>query len=101
MGEQFRMKKYFVVSLIKNGILGGGMTADAEAITYHTGKVTVPGEYRRLVMYYQEISKATAGWLFILPTVLIEMKNGAEYKFAVFFGRKRLVDLLRDKGVAV
>lgn len=99
MGEQFRMKKYFVVSLIKNGILGGGMTADAEAITYHTGKVTVPNEYRRLVMQYKDICEVTTGWLFILPTVLIKMRNGKEYKFAVFFGRKRLVNTLRDMGV--
>ena len=31
------MKNYFIVSLIRNGILGGGMTADTEAIIYHTG----------------------------------------------------------------
>ena len=36
------MKKYFIVSLIKNGILGGGIVADTEAITYHSGKLTIP-----------------------------------------------------------
>ena len=36
------MKKYFIVSLVKNGILGGGIVADSEAITYRTGKVTIP-----------------------------------------------------------
>lgn len=95
------MKKYFVVSLIKNGILGGGMVADAEAITYHTGKVTVPNEYRRLVMQYKDICEVTTGWLFILPTVLIRLRNGKAYKFAVFFSRKRLVNTLRDMGVNV
>ena len=49
------MKKYFVVSLVKNGILGGGIVADSEAITYHTGKVTVPKEYRHLEMKYKDI----------------------------------------------
>ena len=34
------MKKYFVVSLVKNGLIGGGISADSEAITYRTGKVT-------------------------------------------------------------
>lgn len=34
--------KYFIVSLCKNGILGGGIVADLEKITYKTGKVTVP-----------------------------------------------------------
>ena len=94
-------KQYFVVSMIKNGILGGGMTADENAIIYHTGKVTVPDAYRRLVMRYDAIDQAEAGWLLFMPTVLIRLKNGETFKFAVFFGRKRLLDLLRDQGVAV
>lgn len=93
------MKKYFVVSLVKNGILGGGIVADSEALTYHTGKVTVPQEYRCLVMKYEDICKVTAGWLLVLPTVLVKMKNGEEYKFAVFFGRTRLLNLLKEIGV--
>ena len=92
------MKKYFVVSLVKNGILGGGIVADQEAITYHTGKVTVPAEYRNLVMKYEQISEVTKGWLFILPTVLIKMKNGNEYKFVVFFSRKRLINTISAHG---
>ena len=93
------MKKYFVVSLVKNGILGGGIVADSEAITYHTGKVTVPKEYRHLEMKYNDISKVTTGWLFVLPTVLIKMQNGEEFKFAMFFSRKRFINTLRSMGV--
>ena len=93
------MKKYFIVSLVKNGILGGGIVADAEAITYRTGKVTVPKEYRNLVMKYEDICQVTPGWLIILPTVTVKLKNGEEFKFAVFFGRNRLVNLLKDMGV--
>lgn len=93
------MKKYFIVSLVKNGILGGSIVADLEAITYHTGKVTVPKEYRHLEMKYKDICKVTPGWLFILPTVLIEMQNGEEFKFAVFFSRKRFINTLRSMGV--
>ncbi len=95
------MKKYFVVSLVKNGILGGGIVADSEAITYHTGKLTIPDKYRHLEMKYKDICKVTTGWLFVLPTVLIEMQNGEKYNFAVFFSRKRLVNVLRDMGVNV
>ena len=40
--------KYFIVSLCKNGILGGGIVADSEKVTYKTGKVTVPQKYRNL-----------------------------------------------------
>ena len=95
------MKKYFVVSLMKNGILGGGIVADSQAIAYRTGKVTVPKEYRNLVMPYEDISEATKGWSFILPTVLVKMRDGQEYKFAVFFGRNRLINTLKEVGVLV
>lgn len=93
------MKNYFIVSLIKNGILGGGMTADAEAIIYHTGKVTVPAEFRRLVMKYSDIRQVETGRMLLMPTVTVKMQNGKEYKFAVFCGQKRLVELLKEKGV--
>ena len=93
------MKNYFIVSLIRNGILGGGMTADAEAITYHTGKVTVPNEYRRLVMKYSDIRQVETGRMLLMPTVTVKMQNGEEYRFAVFFGQKRLVELLKEQGV--
>ena len=93
------MNKYFIVSLIKNGILGGSITADSEAITYHTGKLTVPQEYRHLVMKYADIREAASEWFFLLPTVLIRLNNGTEYRFAVFFGRKRFLDTLKSMNV--
>ena len=91
------MKKYFLVSLVKNGILGGGIVADSEAITYHTGKLTVPQEYRHLVMKYEDISEVTTGWLFLLPTVTVKLRNGNAHTFAVFFSRKRLVDTINTR----
>ena len=93
------MKKYFVVSLVKNGFIGGGISADSEAITYRTGKVTIPQEYRHLVMKYEDICEVSSEWLFVLPTVTLKMRNGNEYKFAIFFNRKRFVDTLIDMGV--
>ena len=54
------MKKYFVVSLVKNGLIGGGISADSEAITYRTGKVTIPREYRHLVMKYEDICEVSS-----------------------------------------
>ena len=93
------MKRYFLVSLVKNGILGGSIVADSEAITYHTGKLTIPQEYRHLVMKYEDISEVSSEWLFVLPTVTVKMRNGNEYKFAIFFNRKRFVDTLIDMGV--
>lgn len=99
--ENIRMKKYFIVSLVKHGILGGGIVADSEAITYHTGKLTISQEYRHLVLKYEDISEVTKGWLFILPTVTVKMRNGNEYKFAVFFNRKRFVNTLKGMGADV
>ena len=93
------MKHYYIVSLVKNGLLGGGLTADEQAITYHTGKVTVPKEYRHLQMKYSEICKASMGWLVVLPTITVQMKSGETYTFAVFFAGKRLLNTLRTKGV--
>ena len=93
------MKQYYVVSLIKNGILGGGMVADTEAITYHTGKITIPQEYRQIEMKYEDIQEVIQGWLFILPTVTLKMRNQKEYKFAMFFNRKRLINTLKNMGV--
>jgi hypothetical protein len=95
------MKKYFLVSLVKNGILGGGIVADSEAITFRTGKVTVPPEYRHITMRYKDILDAEMGWLFILPTVTVTMKSGKEYRFAVFFSRKRFVDTLISMGAEI
>ena len=94
------MGKYFVVSLCKNGLIGGGITAEEDAITYHTGKVTVPKEIRRLVMKYEDIEGLTLGWLLFLPTVTVKLRGGAEYKFVVF-GRNRFVRTLVEMGVKV
>ena len=93
------MKKFFIVSLVKNGLLGGGIVADSEAITYRTGKATIPPKYRHLVMKYADIAALTTGWLFVLPTVTVTMRNSEEYKFAVFFGRNRFVNTLTSMGV--
>lgn len=93
------MKKFFLVSLVKNGILGGTVVADSDAITYRTGKVTVPGEYRHLVIKYEDICEVAKGWLLVLPTVTVKLKNEEEYKFIVFFSRNRFVNFLSSMGV--
>ena len=91
------MKKYFIVSFLKNGLLGGGIVADSEAITYHTGKITVPKEYRHLEMKYKDIYSVTPYRFFLLPMVLIKMKNGEKFKFAMFFCRKQFINLLNNR----
>ena len=65
--EAIYMKQSFVASLVKRGLLGGSIVADSEAITYHTGKLTIPPEYRHLVMKYEDISEVAKGWLLSVP----------------------------------
>ena len=49
------MKQYYVASLCRNGILGGGIVADDDGITYKTGKVTVSPKLRNLEMKYDKV----------------------------------------------
>ena len=93
------MKQYFIVSLCKNGILGGGIVANAESITYHTGKVTIPDKYKKIEMKYVDIKGLTTSRLLLLPIVTVEMSDGEEYKFVVF-ARKRFLKLLKEVGVS-
>lgn len=91
------MKKYFTVSLCKNGILGGGIVADSEAITYHTGKLTIPDKYKKIEMKYQDIISVKAEKSLLFPTVSLKMNNGEEYKFIVF-STKRFIRVLSENG---
>ena len=94
------MKKYFIASLCKEGILGGGIIVDSEKLIYKTGKVTVSEKYRNLEMRYEDITGVVNGWLLFWPTVTIKMKNSEEYKFIVF-ARNRFLVVLAMMGVAL
>jgi len=87
---------FLSLSLCKNGILGGYIVADEEAITYKTGKLTIPEKYRNLKMKYKDILSVTEGSLLFMPTVSLRMKNDEEYKFIVF-EKKRFLKMLSEK----
>ena len=91
-----QMINTFTVSLCKNGILGGYIVADEEAITYKTGKLTIPEKYKNLKMKYKDILSVTEGSLLFMPTVSLRMKNDEEYKFIVF-EKKRFLKMLSEK----
>lgn len=93
------MKKYFIVSLCKNGILGGGMVVDDHKVTYKTGKITVPNKFRNLEMKYEDIAGVSTGWLLCFPTVTIKMKDLEMYKFIVF-ARKKFLEVLKVAGIS-
>ena len=44
------MRQVFIASICREGVLGGGITADDEALTFRTGKVTVSPALRHLVL---------------------------------------------------
>ena len=92
------MKKYFLASLCRNGILGGGIAADTESITYHTGKLTIPEKYRHIEMKYKDIRFLRPGRFLLFPTVTLAMENGEEYKFLIF-AKNQFVNMLKQMGV--
>ena len=78
------MKRYFIVSLCHEGVLGGGIIANDESITYRTNKVTVSQKYRNLEMKYSDIQGFSKKWVLFFPIYSINMKSGETYKFLVF-----------------
>ena len=49
-------KNLFIVSFCYHGLLGGDIIADDNAITYKTGKLTIPANLRNLEMKYTDIA---------------------------------------------
>ena len=89
------MKQYYVASLCREGILGGGIIADEDGITYKTGKVTVSSKLRNLEMKFRDIQDYSQKWVLCFPVFTISMNNGENYKF-IIFSPKRFNALLRD-----
>ena len=76
------MKKYFLCSLVHEGILGGGLIVE-EAVTYRTNKLTVNDEYRNLRLSRNEI--VSISWkLLLFPIASFHMQNGNIYTFLIF-----------------
>lgn len=82
------MKKSFMCSLIcHNGILGGGLYIEDNAITYKTNKLTVDRKYRKLVLTLNEIRELTWKWI-IFPIATFHMTSGENYKVIIFNKRR-------------
>ena len=82
------MKKSFMCSLIcHNGIVGGGLYIENNAITYKTNKLTVDRKYRNLVLSLNEIRELTWKWI-IFPIATFHMTSGENYKVIIFNKRR-------------
>lgn len=77
------MKRVYVASLCKNGLLGGGLYIDDEKITFRTGKITVPPQLRNLELTFKNMTGIRKERILILPVAAVSMKNGEEWKFFV------------------
>lgn len=77
------MKRVYVASLCKNGLLGGGLYIDDEKITFRTGKITVPPQLRNLELTFKNMTGIRKERILILPVAAVSMKNGEEWNFFV------------------
>lgn len=81
--EDNLMKKCFLCSLCHNGILGGALYLDDNAVTYRTNKLTVAQEYRNLVLPLAQIQSVT--WEQVLfPIATFQMADGRKFRFLIF-----------------
>ncbi len=99
--EEIMKKQLFIVSFCYRGLLGGDIIADENAITYKTGKLTIPAEFRNLEMKYADIAYVYRDKAGFLPAVSVHMKDGKNYKFVIFFTRKRFFELMKSRGINV
>ena len=77
------MKKVFMCSLCHNGIIGGALYVDEQAVTYRTQKLTVHPKLRNLSLPLKEIKEIT--WKQIhFPIATFHMCSGEEYTFLIF-----------------
>lgn len=77
------MRKVFMCSLCHNGILGGGLYLDHQAVTYRTQKLTVSEKYKNLILPLNEINGISWKWI-VFPVATFYMKNGECYKIIIF-----------------
>lgn len=77
------MRKTFICSLCRGGIIGGALYLDDTALTYKTNKLTVDKTYRNLVLPLAEIRELSWRWI-VFPVATFRMADGKEYKFIIF-----------------
>ena len=82
------MKKAFYASLFYEGVRGGAIIVNDTAVIYKNQTLTLPDEYKNIVMPFEDIDRIESGGAFPFPTFTIHLKNGKYYKF-IIYNRKR------------
>ena len=96
-------KQHFYVNFCcsKSYYPDGELVADDQAITYKTTQLIVPAEYWNREMKYTDIGYIYTEKTKVFKTVVIHMKDSKNYKFIIYFGRKKFYELMKSKGVTV
>lgn len=89
------MKKLFRASLCYQGLRGGAISVDAEAVAYRNQTLTLPEKYKNIVMPIEEIVRVEKGFAAFFPTVTIYLKNDRQYRF-VIFSRNKFIQCLKQ-----
>ena len=92
------MKKAFYASLFYEGVRGGAIVVNDYAIVYKNQTLTLPSEYKNIVMPFADIDKIESGRALLFPTFTIYLRNGKFYKYLIF-NRKRFYKTLQDANV--
>ena len=77
------MKKKFMCSLCRSGIVGGTLILEKKSISYKTSKLTVEKAYKNLVLPVDEIVKLKWNRV-VFPIATFFMNNGEKYKILIF-----------------
>ena len=83
--------KSFICSLCRNGIIGGSLSLDKNALIFLTNKLTVDKKYRNLVMSLKDIKDISWKWIY----ATVNMKNGETYSF-IIFNKSRFIKLFNE-----
>ena len=92
------MKKAFYASLFYNGVRGGAIIVNDTAVVYKNQTLTMPDEYKNIVMPFADIDRIDCGRAFLFPTFTIYLKNGKYYKY-IIFNRKRFYKTMQNANI--
>lgn len=88
------MKKSFYGSLCHKGIRGGAIFITDNAIIYKNQTLTLPDEYKNIIIPFCEIKEIKNGWTLLFPAIIIYLKNQNTYKF-IIFNRNKFLTILK------
>lgn len=83
------MRKAFMCSLCRNGVLGGALYLDDLSITYRTGKLTVEEKYKNYVIPLEEVKEVKWKWV-VFPVATFTTTDHQTATFLIY-NKKRFI----------